>query len=238
MVLGILRPQKPVFFAHGAIFTSFGSLGKILRPEPSGHNHLGWYRLKIERLIGQYLIAEEELTDPNFNKTVVLMIDHDEKGALGLVINRPAKTKLSEVLPHFVGHPSGDMPIYYGGPVQPEFMFVLHKGLEHYESSENAFCPIPGVYFEPDSLRIMEYCLENEAFAHEKVHDIRFYLGYSGWGVGQVEREIQQHSWVTLRGEGELVFHPKPQETWQEGLRAVGGMYKILADYGWKPGIN
>jgi putative AlgH/UPF0301 family transcriptional regulator len=71
-----------------------------------------------------------------------------------------------------------------GGPVQPEFMFVLHKGLEHYESSENAFCPIPGVYFEPDSLRIMEYCLENEAFAHEKVHDIRFYLGYSGWGVG------------------------------------------------------
>jgi putative transcriptional regulator len=194
--------------------------------------------LKIERLIGHYLIAEEELSDPNFNKTVILMIDHDDKGALGLVINRPAKTKLREVLPHFLNHPSGELPIYYGGPVQPEFMFVLHKQLENFEPSENAFSPLPGVYFEPDSLRIMEYCLENESLIQQQADGIRFYLGYSGWGVGQLEREIQQHSWITLHANDELVFSERPQEAWKEGLRAIGGVHRILADYGWKPSVN
>ncbi|MCF7929298.1 MAG: YqgE/AlgH family protein [Spirochaetales bacterium] len=188
---------------------------------------------------GHFLISETELMDPNFHKTVVLMIDHNDDGAFGLVVNRVSTSVLSNVLEVFQDNPAGDLPVYIGGPVQQYFLFVLHSGLPDGNRSSQAQEPLPGVIFETD------FDLLSDFFMHtwpdlEPEHRpvVHLFAGYSGWGPGQLENELERSSWIVLPGSSDLVFSPKPEESWENALRKKGGLYWVAAETGYKPSMN
>ncbi|TVR06792.1 MAG: YqgE/AlgH family protein, partial [Spirochaetaceae bacterium] len=113
-----------------------------------------------ESLVGQFLISETDLMDPNFFRTVVLITDHNDQGAFGLVLNRKSTSLLYEVLPGFAEDDAGAIPIYVGGPVQQEYLFVLHSGLPEGAQNEHAEVPAPGVVFEPVTEPLVRFLQE------------------------------------------------------------------------------
>lgn len=190
-------------------------------------------------LEGHFLISETELTDPNFYRTVVLMINHNEDGAFGLVVNRPADLTLGDIVPELEEETVGERAAYIGGPVEQQFLFALHSGLPKEATSSYAVEPAAGVVFEP-VFNAMDTYLRTEwadlsAAERPKLH---FYLGYAGWAPGQLERELEEKAWIVIPATAEIVFHDRPDEGWNDALSAKGGLYRIIAQTGFKPSMN
>jgi putative transcriptional regulator len=189
-------------------------------------------------LEGYFLISEMELIDPNFYKTVVFMVEHNEQGAFGLVVNRKADAVLGEVVEGITG-PLYDSPIYVGGPVQQNLLFILHSGLPAEATGEYSKSSIPGVIFEPVSERMITYLNEHwEDIPESQKPETRFYVGYSGWGPGQLEEEMKIGSWLIHKATPDIVFHKEPEMGWKDALSKKGTFYKIIAETGCKPSIN
>jgi len=190
-------------------------------------------------LQGYFLISEAELQDPNFSRTVVLMIQHDEEGAFGLVVNRMLDVTLGQVLPEFNDTPAGELPIYQGGPVQPQYLFTIHSGLPEDLKSEQASSPIERVVFEP-SFPCLEKYLKTDwaALSVETRPPVHLYAGYAGWGPGQLENELEHGAWVVRPAAAEHIFSSDPAEGWRRALGELGGIHKIVAETGFKPSMN
>lgn len=135
--------------------------------------------------------------------------------------------------------PQGELPIYYGGPVEQQYLFTLHSGIPKPYQSEHILSPVHGVYFEPDFSLIDKYLRERweETPARDRP-DFRFYAGYSGWSPGQLERELEEDTWLTLSARSDLVFSKDPDSAWQDALRKKGGIYWVAAETGFKPSVN
>lgn len=191
-------------------------------------------------LKGHFLISESNMADPNFYQTVVLMLEHNEEGAFGLVVNRKSHLALCDVLPRFNESNRGvATPIYVGGPVQQEYLFVLHSELPE-GPSPTAQSPVPGVYFEPAFGHIEHYFNDHvwDTMPPDDRPHIHLFLGYSGWAPGQLERELEQGSWMTVEANSRIVFHRNPEQGWKEALREKGGIYKVFAESNQHPGLN
>jgi putative transcriptional regulator len=190
-------------------------------------------------LTGHLLISETELEDPNFKETVIFIVDHSDEGAFGLVVNRKSDSILGEAFEEFADHPAASIPIYVGGPVEPQYLFILHSGLPSELQSEHAREPLGDVVFEPDFKPVSEYLrgswLERDP---EDKGEIKFFAGYAGWGAGQLEEELKTNSWVILPGADELIFASHPEEGWRQALRKKGGIYWVAAETGYKPSLN
>jgi len=157
-------------------------------------------------LQGQLLIASPELSDPNFFRTVVLIIKHDEEGAFGLVVNRPTSTSLKEVWSQVSQAPcERDAFLFLGGPVQGPLMAM------HTNSLVGAAEVLPGVFFSPDPQELDQLVAESEGLA-------RFYVGYAGWGAGQLEKELRESAWVTMPAEPEHVVQAG-KDLWEQLTR-------------------
>jgi putative transcriptional regulator len=213
-------------------------------------------------LTGQFLISGLNLFDPNFFRTVVLMVQHNDEGAFGLVVNRPAEHTLGTILPKLVGGDALDIPVYIGGPVQQDFLFALHSGFpggKPEPSSADAWAglpqaeprqsgyrqnpattqPVPGVIFEPATRGLIRYLVEEwEQTPIEDRPKIRLYAGYSGWAANQLERELREHAWFTHAAAADIVFHPRPEAAWKAALSEKGKYYKFVADTGYIPSVN
>ena len=203
-------------------------------------------------LTGYFLISGLNLSDPNFFRTVVLMVQHNEDGAFGLVVNRPAEHTLGSILPKLEGGEALDIPVYIGGPVQQDFLFVLHSGfpgqtdnaeeaagLSQTVSGPEVMQPVPGVIFEPATHGLIRYLMEE--WDHTPLEDrpkIRLYAGYSGWAANQLERELREHAWFTHQANQEIVFHPKPEAAWKEALSEKGEYFRFVADTEYIPSVN
>ena len=186
-----------------------------------------------QNLEGHFLISEVDLADPHFHKTVVLIINHDKDGALGIVVNRRLEISLGDVHPDFENTEAGKLPIYQGGPVQQEYLFSIYSGLPSEIKSENASAPLEQVTFEPAFGVLAEY-LRN-TWSKIETHNrppVNLYVGYSGWGPGQLEMELTQGTWITRPAAAKLIFAVNPDEGWREALGELGGMYKIIAETG------
>lgn len=192
-------------------------------------------------LAGYFLISDTDLRDPNFFRTVVLLTEHNEEGAFGLVVNRVSSETLGGVLPEdTLGESSaGDIPVYIGGPVQQEYLFVLHSGLPMEDGAGVVTRPTDGVLFQPVTEATVSY------FAHDwdsiDASDrptVRIYGGYSGWGPGQLESELQAGAWIVHRATKEIVFHPAPEKSWADAMSKKGPLYRIIAQTGFKPSMN
>ncbi|MCL1817460.1 MAG: YqgE/AlgH family protein [Spirochaetaceae bacterium] len=210
-------------------------------------------------LPGHFLISGLNLFDPNFFRTVVLMVQHNAEGAFGLVVNRPAEYTLGTILPNLAGGEGLNIPVYIGGPVQQDFLFALHSGFPAaagqgssqawgipaaeeeplYRISPAATEIVPGVVFEPSTRDLVRFLVEEwDRTAPEDRPKIRLYAGYSGWAANQLERELRERAWFTHAATADIVFHPRPEIAWKAALGEKGEYYKFVADTGYMPSVN
>lgn len=162
-----------------------------------------------ESLRGHFLIAGKNLRDPNFYKSVVLIIEHEAEGTMGLVANRPSTINVADALSdHFELPPTDDL-VYGGGPVEPSALFILHDH-HHFNDSEPAIIPEVYVGNNPQVFeKIMQLVIDGD-----QPIQFRIYCGCSGWGKGQLEDEISRGDWFVLPATEELLFHKNPQTLW------------------------
>ncbi len=194
----------------------------------------------MEDLRGHFLIAETDLEDPNFSRTVVLVIQHNQEGAFGLVINRRSEVTVGEVIEGVEGTPVADLPVYVGGPVQQNYVFVLHGEIPRRYHSEHCEQVCESVYFEPSFRHLVEY-MKSEDYrepGRDAPPAVRVFAGYSGWGAGQLEMELKEESWVVNPAVAKLVFQKDPAEGWKKALSAKGDFYRVIAETGFKPSMN
>ncbi len=162
------------------------------------------------------LIAMPQLQDPNFHRSVVLMIEHQEEGSFGLIVNRPSDYLVKDLLETLdvPWHGTNDEPAWWGGPVQPETGWILHEPAIEL-SSELSREIVPGLHISsaPAALR---------ALAEDPPDRVRFILGYSGWGGEQLERELSEGAWVNSDLTADLIFDTPAESMWEVALRRLG----------------
>ncbi|MEM6645442.1 MAG: YqgE/AlgH family protein [Bacteroidota bacterium] len=176
---------------------------------------------------GILLIAPPMMDDPNFRRAVVLLCEHGDEGSFGLVLNRMLELELRDVLDE--AELAAD-PLSLGGPVQPNTLHVLHRQ----ESLDEAVAVTDGVYWSGDFERIIEQVRLGQAPEGE----FRFFLGYAGWGAGQLEEELSHDSWIVTPVRADEVFAVEPEKLWRHVLRRMGGDYAILANFPTDPRMN
>jgi putative transcriptional regulator len=178
-------------------------------------------------LQGQLLVASPSLLDPNFARTVVAIANHDDDGALGIVLNRPSDTEVVEAVPELDGVVDGDEVVYVGGPVQPASIVVL---AEFEDPSEAAFLVVEGIGLVSDRTG-----LERLGVATARR---RIYAGYAGWGPGQLEAEIEREDWIVEPALPEDVFADEPLDLWSRVLERKGGQFRLVARMPPDPSLN
>jgi putative transcriptional regulator len=172
----------------------------------------------------QLLIAMPSLEDPNFSRTVTLICEHNEQGALGVVINRPTEVLLGQLLEHLqLSVRSGAVastPVYAGGPVQLERGFILHSPLGEWEST----LKINDGLGLTTSLDVLTAIAAGQGPEHRLIA-----LGYAGWGAGQLEREITENAWLTVPNDNRILFELPVDERWQAAATKLGVDLRFLA---------
>jgi putative transcriptional regulator len=184
----------------------------------------------MNSLKGSLLIAAPGLMDPNFARTVVFIAEHNDEGALGLVLNRPAATKVSELWAAISEAPSAtDAPAYVGGPVQANAVLLLHGHSDLNPAGEQV---IPGVYLASE-VELLGQLLERGSSATEggapTAAQFRVFCGYAGWGAGQLEGEMESGGWLTCSASAQQVFQSAPEQLWSTALRSLGGVYEFFS---------
>jgi putative transcriptional regulator len=164
------------------------------------------------------LLALPQVTDPFFRKSVVLLLAHQDEGSFGFIVNRKTELRVVDIL-RDLGLPWGGDPeilARFGGPVQPQAGTVLFStpadGLEQLPAASEA---LPG-------LHLTQNLGELAHLAARPPHRFRLLLGYAGWGPGQLVTEILRNDWLTAPVSDDLLFGEETEETWEQGLRAVG----------------
>jgi putative transcriptional regulator len=163
------------------------------------------------------LIALPALQDPNFSRTVALICQHDADGAMGVVVNRPSEYTFGDLLEQMNivlrDERLRDRRVLAGGPVHPERGFVLHDGEGGWDSS---LAISEGLYVTT-SRDVLEAMATGDGPEHATVA-----LGCAGWGKGQLERELTQHSWLTVPSESQLIFETPLDARWQAAAGRIG----------------
>jgi putative transcriptional regulator len=187
-----------------------------------------YFNLMISPKPGVILISDPFLKDPNFMRTVVLLCEHNAEGSFGFVLNRPFSQRLSDFIPDLEGY---EVPVFYGGPVQPETLHFVH---DIPELTDDAALVANGVYWGGKFERVIK-----------KIHDrtldlkrIRFFLGYSGWSDGQLDEEMDQKSWLTTAANHQLVFKSLPAEAWADAIHQLDSNYHEIVNYPIDPLLN
>lgn len=177
-----------------------------------------------ERLAGQLLLAHPVMKDPNFKRTVILMSVHNEEGAMGVVLNRPMRKRLGALNSDFALGTLAEVPIYHGGPVDPrqliiaawqwlpdESTFQMHFGIEPDRATE--LLELPGV-------------------------TVRAFLGYAGWGKGQLENEMKHNTWFVSPVDSNFLGRCDGPDLWRLIVGSLDPELKLLADEPEDPSIN
>jgi putative transcriptional regulator len=180
-----------------------------------------------DSLKGQLLVASAGLVDPNFARTVVLVTEHGEEGAIGLVLNRPSTSAVEDAVPVLEPLAGADAPVYVGGPVQPDAVVVLAELEDPEDAAAIVFGTIGFVGLQDDEEPERTDPLRTRVFA-----------GYAGWGEGQLEEELAEDAWILEPARPDDVFADDPEELWRDVLRRKGGAYAVLALLPADPSVN
>jgi len=180
---------------------------------------------QMDSLANHFLIAMPALHDPNFHHSVTYICEHNEQGAMGIVVNRPMEIHLEEVLEHMgmaADSPGvGEQQVYFGGPVQHERGFVLHRPLGAWDS----MMPITGDIALTASRDVLE------AIAHGKgPMDAVIALGYAGWAAGQLEHEIADNAWLSGPASEAILFDVPSEQRWKAAAALLGVDLDSLSD--------
>ena len=168
-------------------------------------------------LTNHFLIAMPALADPNFAHTVTYICEHNEKGTMGIVVNRPLDIHLGEMMNQMkigdVAEAMDNKQVYLGGPVQQELGFVLHNPTGNWESTINV----------NDGLAVTTSRDILTAMAHGQGPDKALVaLGYAGWGSGQLEREIAENAWLSGPADSNIIFHLSAEKRWEAAAALLG----------------
>jgi putative transcriptional regulator len=157
---------------------------------------------------GRFLVASRQLLDPHFSQSVVLLIEYDRNGAIGVIINRPSKMKLSTVMPEIEELRQRPDTIYLGGPVANNQLMLLIRTTNPPEESRLVFQDV----HVSSSQKVIQRMLQNP----EGEERFRVYAGYAGWAPGQLDNEIAAGGWYVLRADPEIVFDKSAAEIWPD----------------------
>lgn len=176
-------------------------------------------------LTGHFLIAMPAMADKNFARTLTLVCEHNDQGALGVIVNRPIDMSLDDLFeridltldaPRFQGQ-----PVYFGGPVQTDRGLVLHRPVGDWQSTIDV-----GNGLALTSSRDVLQSLGGE----DEPREVLVTLGYAGWQAGQIEWELAQNAWLTVRADAGIIFGLPPEERLVAAMQLLGVDYATLSD--------
>jgi putative transcriptional regulator len=181
-----------------------------------------------ESLRGKLILASPILRDPNFARTVVLIAEHTDEGAMGLVLNRPATSTVGEAVPDLSWLAGDAEPVYVGGPVAETAVIVLAE----FERPELA-----GALVEGDLGFIGSEADDPEQLG-DAIRRARVFAGHAGWGPGQLEDELAEEAWIVEPPRRDEIFTADPADLWAAILRRKGQRYALLATMPPDPSLN
>ena len=161
------------------------------------------------------------MLDSNFKRAVILLTEHSkEEGSIGFILNKPISLKINELVEDF---PEIEAPLYFGGPVAPETLHYIHDVGNILDESIKV---ARGVYWGGDFEKL-KFLIESKLILP---HNIRFFLGYSGWSPGQLSDELEYGSWLVTHMDTNYAFKTKYSEMWRQVMRHKGGNYSVIAE--------
>lgn len=180
-------------------------------------------------LANHFLIAMPAMADPNFSRTLTYICEHNADGAIGIIVNRPIDMKLAGLfdrvsIPLEEGEPEtrlAGLPVYFGGPVQTDRGFVLHRPTGHWQSSLTVSDSI-ALTSSRDILQAMGSSGEPA--------EVLVTLGYAGWTAGQLEWELSQNAWLTVEADVAIIFGTPPEERLPAAMQLLGVDFANLSD--------
>ncbi|MEM0940907.1 MAG: YqgE/AlgH family protein [Bacteroidota bacterium] len=177
---------------------------------------------------GDLLISEPYLSDPNFDRTVIYLCEHNENGTFGFVLNKLANVQLADVIDEV----SYDSDLFVGGPVQQDTLHYIHRDSELSTSSK---CVKNGIFWGGDYDSLLQMMNTKTMISN----DIRFFIGYSGWAPDQLMDEMKAKSWIVLKeATPDMIFDWDNQYLWKECLKTIGGKYRLMSNYPKDPRMN
>lgn len=172
---------------------------------------------------GRLLVAAPLLTEPPFHRAVVLLLDHDEEGTLGLVLNHPSQIPVERVLPAWSGRTTGEPVLFSGGPVGDDSALGLGR--------------LPGAYDGPEPLGFRRLVgplglvdLDVDASVAAELTAVRLFAGYAGWAADQLYGELDEGAWYVVEGEHSDAFTDQPETLWRDVLRRQHSELALLAN--------
>lgn len=178
---------------------------------------------------GDLLISEPYLPDPNFERSVIYLCEHDQNGSLGYILNKPTTILFSDVIDEFEGF---NPKINLGGPVEQGTLHFLHKDFINLNSGKQVH---DGIYWGGDFNKITT----NATLKLLDESNYKFFIGYSGWSSGQLNDEIAARSWIVFKKAPlDIIFDAPIDTMWSDVLKKMGGRYKMFANYPIDPSLN
>lgn len=177
--------------------------------------------------VGDVLIAEPFLEGKHFFRSVIYMVEHDEKGSVGFVLNKLTSYNTSDLVQEMEGF---CFPIYAGGPLDQDHLYYLHTHAE----IRDALLIADGIYWGGDFGQLVSSMKEGDIFPGE----ICFFIGYCGWGAGQLKKELNENSWMVGRITAQRFFDISKDELWKLSMEELGGKHKIWANFPEDPTMN
>jgi putative transcriptional regulator len=178
---------------------------------------------------GKLLISEPFMDDPNFTRSVVLLTEHGEEGTLGFVINHPSLLILNDLVAEFKGK---DFPVYYGGPVAMDTLHFIHRCPDKIPGGEEI---AKGIYWGGNFETLK--ALVNEGSVTKE--EVKFFVGYSGWGHDQLDEEMKGNTWIVSdKYDSDLVFSSSEEHIWREVIIHLGPKYAHISNFPQNPNLN
>jgi putative transcriptional regulator len=182
---------------------------------------------RVSSLRGQLLVASPALLDPNFERTVVLIAEHDDSGAMGIVLNRTAELPVSEAAPVLADIVEPGAMVHAGGPVQPTAVVIVAQFNDVASAAMPVFGDVGFVGGEPDFETLPD-----------EIARARVFAGLAGWSPGQLEAELEREDWILEPAAPDDVFTEDPATLWADVLERKGGSFALLARMPADPSLN
>lgn len=177
---------------------------------------------------GDILITKPFSQDAHFKRSVIYVCEHNEFGSLGFILNKSHGLLLRDIFPHLK---NGNFPLFEGGPVSPNQLFYTHTLGKKIKDSQHV---VDDVYWGGNFFELSEMIEKGEITSHQ----IRFYIGYSGWSEGQLNAEIENNMWFTQSSSYADIIKIHPDELWGTELMKINRGYKAFSDYEYDPSLN
>lgn len=175
--------------------------------------------VKNEVKTGKVLLAEPFMVDPNFKRSAVVLVEHGDEGSIGFIMNKPIKMRIDDLID---GFPEFESEVLFGGPVQTDTVHYIHNVGDLLDDSVKV---ADGVFWGGDFDKL-KFLITSKLI---EPHNIRFFVGYSGWSEGQLLDEMTLGSWIVADMDSNYLFSANPDELWQKVLENKGNVFSVIA---------